>query len=448
MSGAGLGGESGIGATRGRPVPVSWWVLAALLHLLPFAVRPALIGGDEPHYALAAHSLASDFDVELDDDYAEVERGGKAAGVKRAGQTLDRHLREVAGRRLFAHPIGLPILAAPVLAVVQALNPNAAPDLPLLLMTLAVSAFAARAAWRWLAGFLGEPREAAILVAAVVGSTPLWYYNRTFFTEPYVVSFLVLAGVALAGRRLWRAGAWLGLALAMKETAALAVIPLLFAALVWLGWRAALRVACGPAFFGALFLAKNWLVAGTPWVTFQRFDAGPWASGAWGLLTDGRHGLLGFAPLLVVAPFFRVLTRRTAGPQPGEAAGRKIARRTAWTIFAAYFALTAAWADWGGGACYATRLLLPALPALAVVGVLDWPDCRAALRRAAAALFVAGFTVQWCAVTDPVPAMWSIPVSQLLGRRPAMAFVGLVLAAAGVAWAARAAPSSYSRRSC
>ena len=33
-------------------------VALLILHLLPFIGRPALIGGDEPHYALMAHSIA------------------------------------------------------------------------------------------------------------------------------------------------------------------------------------------------------------------------------------------------------------------------------------------------------------------------------------------------------------------------------------------------------
>jgi hypothetical protein len=418
-------------------VPAWWWVLAALLHILPFAARPVLIGGDEPHYALAAHSLASDFDLDLADDYRAVEQGSKAAGVRRTGQTLDRHVRQVGDRTLFSHPIGLPLLAAPILFLAGAVLPGAAPDIPLVLLTLTVTGAAVLSAWRWLSEFLADPRRAAIGIAAVYGSTPLWYYNRTFFTEPYVASFVVLAAVALARRRAWSCGLWLGTALAMKETAALAAGPLLVAAVAWLGWRVALRAAAGPLLFGALFLAKNWALAGTPWVTFQPFHSGPWARGAWGLLSDPRHGLVWFAPLLLLAvPTLRPLRPlRTLRRASGDERGARIARRTAWASFVAYLTLTAAWSDWGGGTSYGTRLLLPALPALAVIVVLGWPAFGAGLRRCAAALFVAGFTIEWCAVTDPVPAMWSISASELLSRRPAMTLAGLAIAAAGVAWA-------------
>src|SRR5207245_11324016 len=32
-----------------------WLAVLSCLHLLPFVMLPALIGGDEPHYALMAH---------------------------------------------------------------------------------------------------------------------------------------------------------------------------------------------------------------------------------------------------------------------------------------------------------------------------------------------------------------------------------------------------------
>lgn len=80
-----------------------WLVaVALLLHVLPFAVRPALIGGDEPHYALTAHSIATDLDLALDDDYDAVESGSSAAGGKFAGKKLDRHILEREGTRSFS----------------------------------------------------------------------------------------------------------------------------------------------------------------------------------------------------------------------------------------------------------------------------------------------------------------------------------------------------------
>ena len=119
---------------------------------MPLLSRPALIGGDEPHYALMAHSLAVDGDLDLEEDYRRFEAGLPAAGRKIAGWRLDRHLLDVggrpgaqavastgtasvvvaacrhsrrrsAGRRVFGHPLGLPLLAAPLLALAERLAP-------------------------------------------------------------------------------------------------------------------------------------------------------------------------------------------------------------------------------------------------------------------------------------------------------------------------------------
>ena len=62
-----------------------WLAAIVLLHILPFVARSTLIGGDEPHYALMAHSIAVDRDVGLVDDYRRVAQGSNAAGEKFAG---------------------------------------------------------------------------------------------------------------------------------------------------------------------------------------------------------------------------------------------------------------------------------------------------------------------------------------------------------------------------
>ena len=57
-------------------------ILLFVLHAAPWLVRPYLIGGDEPHYALMAHSIAVDHDIDLTQDYIRVAAGSKAAGAR------------------------------------------------------------------------------------------------------------------------------------------------------------------------------------------------------------------------------------------------------------------------------------------------------------------------------------------------------------------------------
>ena len=56
----------------------------------------------------------------------------------------------------------------------------------------------------------------------------------------------------------------------------------------------------------------------------------------------------------------------------------------------------------------------------------------ARLRGLLTVLLVAGFTVQWCAATDPFHAFWSMPLPDLLTARPAWTAAGAALGAAAV----------------
>lgn len=399
-----------------------WLVLLALLHVLPFAGRPALIGGDEPHYALMAWSMAVDHDLRLEDDYLEVEAGSPAAGARNAGVALERHLREVGGQSVFSHPLGLPLLAAPLVALLHWLAPGTAPDLLLGGLTLAVTFAALLAGWHLLAEALGDGRAAAASVFALYLATPLWYYSRTFYTEPYIWAFAVLSIHFLTREKWLAASLLLGATFAVKETSVLLIGPvLLFAWWRW-GTLRALRLALLPAAFLVLWMAKNLAIYGKPIETFQAFDRGSPAAGAFGLLFDPSVGLLIFAPTLAVAAL---------GWWPGLAAEgtRRRASQAALLVFLGYFVITAAWQGWEGGSSYASRLLLPAIPAFAVPLAMLWEPLRRrfALRRSLAALALVGFTIQFAAATNSFNAMWSIELIDLLSRRPLNSLTGLVL---------------------
>lgn len=396
-----------------------------LLHCLPFATRPALIGGDEPHYALMAHSIAVDGDFELTDDYEEVAAGSAAAGRKAAGKPLDHHLIESDGRKVFSHPLGLPWLAAPLVWAQQRVAPGTPPDLLLGLFGLLLTFGALLAGWRLLWRWTDDARVAGLAAFGAYFSSPLWFYSRTFFTEPYTWSFAVLSLSALAGGHVWLAAALLALTLAMKETALLIVVPIL----VGVAWRHGLalagRLALGPLAFGVFFLVKNALLVGEPLATFQPYRYGSLSEGALGLLLDPTRGILWFAPLLCVGAPIAWLFVRRARSLPSWLAG---------ATFAAYFLVSAAWIGWRGGSGYGPRLVLPGLAALALplAGLFASVSARrSAWRPVAFGLVIAGFTVQWCAALDPVPAFWSIDVGELLTARAWRTATG-VLAGTGL----------------
>ena len=398
-----------------------WFAIFLALHLLPFAARPALIGGDEPHFALMAYSMATDFDLDLEDDYEEVEGGSKAAGRKRAGTRLERHLISAGGRQVFSHPLGLPALAAPLLFLQQRLSPGAAPDGLLLGLTLLVTFAALAAGWQLLEAAVGDGRRATFGLLALVFATPLWFYDRTFFTEPYVAALGVLALWCQWRHRPFSASLLLGLAFLLKETAALLILPFLLYELARHGWKAAARLALGPALALGLFGLKNLILYGEALRTFQPFRVGDPVAGILGLLVDPATGLLFFAPtafVLAVGFFVR---------GPSEEVWWRRPETYAAFAFLGYFLLTAFWIDWKGGSGYGPRLLVPALPALGFPLVRLLRQGR--WLRALAAATVAGFAVQWAAATDPVEAFWSVKIQHLVLGRPGMFSVGLAVGA-------------------
>ncbi|HEY0594028.1 MAG TPA: hypothetical protein VGF40_19815, partial [Thermoanaerobaculia bacterium] len=402
---------------------------ALLLHSLPFAVRPALIGGDEPHYALMAHSIATDFDVSLRDDYEEVERGSAAAGRKRRGEALERHVRQAGGgAEVFSHPLGLHTLLAPIAALQQAIAPGSAPDIAFGLAALGVTFAALVAGARLLARVSGGAGEAAVPIFGLYFASPLWFYSRTLFTEPFTWAFGVLAVASIAAGRLGIAALFLALVPAMKETALLIVVPIVVAVARRFGWRKAAILSLGPIAWAAAFVVKNILTVGTPFATFQAYHVGSVAEGAWGLVADPARGLFWFAPLLLVAAAGWVI--------PARDREDRIAGWASAAIFVAYFLVTAAWADWRGGSSYGPRLLLPALPALAVPLLRLWRAARR-WREALGVLAVAGFAVSFCAAVDPFTAFWGPPVMDLVMKNRVAAIVGIAIGIVVVWWLSR-----------
>ncbi len=410
----------------------------ALLHSLPFLCRPVLLGGDEPHYALMARSLAVDRDLDLGADYARVRAGSRAAGARFAGRELAPHVAARAGRAVFTHALGLPLLAAPGIAVLALLAPEAAPDLLLGGGTLAVTFFALLAGIALLGRLLGDARGGAAIALAAYFGTPLWFYSRTFFTDPYLWAFPVLACWCFARRRAGGAGLLLGLAFACKETALLPALVIVAVALKLLGWRRTWPALLASGAVVALWLARGAWLFGDPLATAQPFTVGGWP-GLVAALIDRRHGLLPFAPLLLCALFPVSI--------PG---GARTVARGAWASALATLALTGAWIDWGGGTCYGPRLLLPAVAALAVPLALAWQRWRghAAVRWLFFSTASVGFGLGLLAAWDPFRAAWSPSVVELFALRP-IATAGAIVVAAVGAWAlarfAGAEPSPQAR---
>lgn len=406
-----------------RAARAAW--LPLVLIAVPFLVRPELIGGDEPHYAAVASSLATDFDFDPSNQYAESAAGVRPwAGSRALGKTLDEHLVEKPAGRVPSHPIGMPTLAAPLLAVGYALGAPGMPDLLLGLLTIGLSCvgFLALAA---IAGEALEDRRAGRWVAAITWfSTPLWFYGRTFFTEPWLAGLLLGAIWLVLERRVLFAGLVLGAAFFVKEPALIPAAGICAWAVLEHGGHTVFRLLPGMAASAAAFIARNGLLYGSSWIDFpQRFQLGSLREGAVGLALDPARGLLWFAPVTV----FALLLLRRARPQAwaGLALG----------CFLGYYALNAAWIDWRGGSGFGQRLLVPVLPLLAVPVALAWREQarRPCLRIALCAVAGIGIAVEVVAITSPFRAFWSPSIDDLMLSSPSRIATGLVAMAAAFA---------------
>jgi len=410
------------------------WLVLALAISAPLLSRPGLIGGDEPHYAVMAWSLAFDGDLRLENDYEAVARDGSpAAGRRNAGKELDRHLLRRAAGLVPSHPIGLPLMVAPLLRLAAAAGVGRLPDAVLLGWSLLWTLLGYLAVAAVLGRWLGDRKAGRVLAAVTFFSSPLWFYGRTFFTEPYLWSFAAVALWLLVRDRPLAAGLLLGASILIKEPALL-LVAVVVAGVFWLrGPSVGLRVSIGPALGIAGFLMRNVLLYGEAPVTFfQPFQRGDPLRGLLGVLFDPRHGLLPFFPLAVLGLYGLVRAR--------GAVDRKLAL-LAGAAIVAQLGLVASWTDWTGGSCYGPRLLVPILPALGVGVAIAWKQSGGTISRTLLiALAALGFGVQAVAVTSPFRAFWSIRLDELLfAKTGAWAIAALAAAAFGF-WLARALP--------
>lgn len=393
-----------------RSLPGRGVALALFLVAAAFLVRPALIGGDEPHFAAMASSVAMDGDFDLANQYRDIATAGSfAAGKRFAGQALERHLVEKVNGLQFSHPLGLPILAAPFLWVAQEVAGLPWPD-PVLGSLAILACFLGCLCGADLLGrFLGSASAGRFFAALVFCASPLWFYSRTFFTEPFVWSGVVAGVWMLTRRRFVAGGALFGVVILVREPALLITVPLLVGILLLCGRRAAASAAVGPAVALTMVLARNLFLNGGGLFDFpQPFHYGSIVAGTLGLLFDPAHGLLPFMPLAALAPIGFVL---------GRSRSERVVLACAATAFLLYFLLAAAWVEWRGGSCFGPRLVVPAIALLAPAIALAWRRWSAGplapLLFAAAAV---GTGIEIAAIADPFHAFWAADPVSIVSR--------------------------------
>ena len=358
--------------------------------------------GDEPHYLVIAQSLWRDGDLKIEnqhqrEDYREY-----------FPQPLDPHYltRGSDGEIYSVHPIGLPVLIAPVYALGGYHG-------VVFVLVLAAS-LAAALAWRWVALATAAPGAATLAWAAVALSAP--FVLNTFTVYPEIVAALAAvlaftlavpptpaAAQAAAPEPRRRALArWLAVGVSVAAlpwlstkyapmSGALAVIAL---ARAW--WpevtpsdpytrrRHAAAVlapylASLAAWFAFFYAYWGTPLPSGPYGALVQTSIGNTVFGVPGLLFDQEYGLLPYAPACVLAAG-GVWTMLRA-----EARQRRLALETV-AVFGALLGTVGAFRIWWGGSAspgrpFASGLLLLMLPVAVQIAAAPADSARRAAQH-------------------------------------------------------------------
>ncbi|HEY3121207.1 MAG TPA: hypothetical protein VGL15_11330, partial [Vicinamibacteria bacterium] len=331
--------------------------LVAFLFYALLATRlpgPAGPQGDEPHYLTMAHSLLTDQDLDLADEFAKREYAAFFAG------TLQPHTSPASppGHIYPVHTPGLPVLLLPGYALGGYAGAR--------LLMSALAALTTAIVYRLVRETSRNDAAAAAVWALLTFTPPLPFYAVALYPEtPAALAtalFLWLARSDPSPRRVVLAGivaaalpwlhpkllplAALGLLLVLLRRGK--TVPRIVAVALLLG-SLALLLDLLHALYGRYSLSAAYGPGFSSDVSVSHLPRG-----AAGLLFDRQYGLFLVSPVWALAvPGLAALWYRRTGDA-----------LRAMLLGGATFVVGAAFSMWWGGACPPARFVVPALPAL------------------------------------------------------------------------------------
>lgn len=349
---------------------------------------PSVYNGDEPHYLIMMNSLVRDGDLDLKNNYLAVHEGAAQAGKRFAGTPIGHHtywyvngkyytwwdefgvlwrpdksghlLPQAADTALCAqlvelpeysvHPPGLALVMAPALYPFRnsKLFESVAMIYAGLIMLAAMFFFRVM-----LRAYTNDARTKTLLCAAIFLGSPLWYYARALFSEG-TMTLLAVAAYALyiSKMKTILPGILIGIGMLFKPVFIVLAIPLAFDLARNKKWGGVCRLCAGVLLGTGAFLLLNYRMNGSIFKAMQPFILGNTAYGVWGLLTDGKRGLLMLCPSLIAALALWPECIRKFG-------------RAAWLPASGallYVIIVATYGLWRGGDSYGPRYLVPVVP--------------------------------------------------------------------------------------
>ncbi|MEZ5288984.1 MAG: hypothetical protein R2712_30125, partial [Vicinamibacterales bacterium] len=342
---------------------------AAAARLTGTVLFPA---GDEPHYLVIAQSLWRDGDFRIENNH---ERGDYREYF---AQPLEPHYltRGADGEIYSIHPVGLPILLAPVYGLFGYFG--------VVHVLVLVAALAAALMWRWVVAALRAPASATFAWAVVACSAP--FLLNTFTVYPEIAAALVVM-LGMTTRNPWLAGVYCGVLPWLSTKYAPMSAVLLLAGPGTVLWdRTALRATiqrCVPyALLLAAWFGFFYAIWGSPWPQAPygaMVQTTPWnlVFGAPGLLFDQEYGLLPYAPAYILAVTGLWTLWRDGGERRREAIRVVL-------VFGALLGTVGAFRIWWGGSAAPARPLASGLLLLGMpIAAAHAAAPRASAQRAA-----------------------------------------------------------------
>lgn len=332
--------------------------------------------GDEPHYLVIAQSLWRDGDLKIENNHT---RGDYREYF--APELEPHYLTRGADSEIYSiHPVGLPVLMAPVY--------GAGGYRAVVWLLILMGAVAAAMAWWWTVGAVNSAGAATFAWAAIACSAPFLFNTFTVYPEIAAALAVMIALVTTVRSNPARAGVarWLAVGLACAAlpwlstkyapmSAALVVVAALrlsapgsdpvVTRLLRKGsdprlWAVVVPYAVSLAGWFAFFYAIWGIpLPMAPYGALVQTSPLNLVFGAPGLFFDQEYGLLAFAPVYVLAATGLYQMWRTGGES------RRLAIEVA-VVFGALLVTVGAFRIWWGGSSAPARPLASGLLLMSV----------------------------------------------------------------------------------
>jgi hypothetical protein len=356
------------------------WIAAAVVAMLSIVifsgVRGVVPGGDEPHYLAATQSLLEDFDLEVENNYANGDYLDYFPG------RLEPHFlkRSTSGEIYSIHAPGVSIIVLPLFAIAG----YGGAVLTMVLIAALTAAIMWRVAWR----ISGSATAAWFGVAGVFATTPFFFH--TFTVYPEIIGGLCVAcglwllieladGRAVSDRALIGTGTALALLPWLHSRFAVIAAMLGIVLILRLSSRAnaaaqIARFLAVPILAGAAWFAFFWMIWGSPSPTAPYGDdtstsAAYILRGLIGLTFDQQFGVFTTAPIYLAALVGGIVLARQ---RPRLAVELLL-------VVVPYAMAVASYAMWWAGSAAPARFLVAVLPVAVVPIALVGRDAASVL---------------------------------------------------------------------